>query len=153
MKRRLRQRKPARGLTPQIKGDCLSCFPIRVATQRLRNHHRRDHTAGVGEHPDRREQVLERVIGEQLVPMIGEELEHRTRWEHVHGHRLNIQKLTLTIITTPHNSSLNPQPAKSHHRASTVQINQQSPRTCRISRSCPMFPRGISDGLDAAVSI
>jgi len=83
--------------------------------------------------PTRPEQVLERVTGEQLIPMIGEQLEHRTRQEHMRGQRFDIQKLTLTIMTTPHNPSLNPQPVKSHHRALTVQINQQSPRTCRIS--------------------
>ena len=102
--------------------------------------------------PTRREQVFERVIGEQFVPMIGEELEQRTRREYAHGHLLDTQKVMLAIITTPHSSSPSPQPAKSLNRALAVQINQQSPRTYRISRSSPMFPRGISDGSDAAVS-
>lgn len=50
----------------------------------------------------RGEQVRERVVREQLVPMIREELEHRPGRQQMPRPRLPVQKLTLPIIATLH---------------------------------------------------
>jgi len=113
MKRRLRQREPARCFPAQIKGDRLRCFPVGEVVQRLQHNDRRDHisrrrrAAKLG-----REQVLERVVREQIVPVLGEERIHRPDREKVPRQHLNIVNLTLTIIMTLHNPSLN-QPRES----------------------------------------
>jgi len=113
VKRRLRQREPARRFPAQIKGDRLRCFPVGEVVQRLQHHDRRDHisrrrrAAKLG-----REQVLERVVREQIVPVLGEERKHRPDREQMPRQHLNIVNLTLTIIMTLHDPSLN-QPRES----------------------------------------
>jgi transposase len=83
--------------------------------------------------PPQREQIRKRLTREQLVPLFGKEFEHRTDLQQMPGKRLDIQNLTLTIITTLHELSLN-KPQKILGRRALKcktgqQINQRPPRT------------------------
>ena len=79
----------------------------RLDHENAEHHHRCDHVRGRrGPATTRRKQVRERVIREQLVPVLSEKSEHRPRRQHVPSEHTDIQQLTLTIITTLHESSL-----------------------------------------------
>ena len=118
----LGHREPTCGFPAQIKRDRVRGLPVREVMDRLQHHHRRDHIGrNRGPATTRRKQVGKRIIGKQHMPMTGQETKHRTLGKKMPRERLDIQKLTLTIITTLHKSMtptpISPAPQTRHYSA------------------------------------
>lgn len=125
MKPRIGDRQPARQLPTQIGRDRLGRFAIRQPFERLQHQHRRNHISRLRwAAATRREQIRERVIGEQASAVLGEERVHRIVGHEVRHHRCGVQQLDVRIRASLH-PPVSSTPPKIASLAPT--IVQQSP--------------------------
>lgn len=97
------------GLPAQVEGQCLHRLPVGQPVEGLQHQDARDHVPwDRGTCASRREQVGERAVGEQVVPVPREEREHAAQGQQVSRDRPHIQQTQLAVITSLHGPESRP---------------------------------------------